>query len=78
MAVVVNGASASSGSLTLAVVSSDGVSGSTEIRRLTFKAAATPGKTGALSVHVADISAASTFANLFHVTVSGSYPLRIR
>ncbi len=75
---VVNTTSAATGALTVAMASSDGVSGAVEVRKLTFKASATVGKTGSLAVTVIDLSAAGTFTDLVPVTVSGTYPLRIR
>jgi hypothetical protein len=78
ISVVANSSTAASGSLTVALASADGAAGVSEVRRVTFKAASTAGKTGSLAVHVADISAAESLANLIAVTVSGSYPLRIR
>ena len=60
------------------MASSAGVVGAVELRKITFKASATANRAGILSVDVADISAAGTFANLTGLTVSGSYPLRIR
>lgn len=74
----VNTTAAASGALSVAMASSDGVPGAVEVRKLTFKASATVGKTGSLAVNVIDLSAAGTFTNLVPVTVSGTYPLRIR
>jgi hypothetical protein len=76
--VAVNATGAASGGATIAMISSGGVTGAIEVRRLTFKASGVAGRTGSISVHVADMAAATTFANLAPVTVSGSYPVRIR
>jgi hypothetical protein len=76
--VAVNTTAAVSGSATIAMISSAGVTGPVEVRRLTFKASSVAGRTGSISVHVADMAAATTFANLAPVTVSGLYPVRIR
>jgi hypothetical protein len=77
-AVEVNTASTASGRLTIAIASGAGLSAASDIRSLTFKAAATSGRTGLVNVSVIDMSTAGSFTNLVPRTVSGSYPLRIR
>lgn len=74
----VNSSATANGVLTVGVASSAGLTGATELRRITFKASSTTNRSGILSVEVADIAAAGTFVNLSGQTVSGSYPLRIR
>jgi hypothetical protein len=74
----VNTSATSSGVLTVAMASNSGITGPVELRKITFKASSTANRTGTLSVDVADIAAAVTFANLLAATVSGSYPLRTR
>ena len=66
------------GVLTMAMASSSGFSGVIELRKITFTAATTAGRTGALAVNVIDLGAAVTFTNLAPKTVSGTYPLRTR
>lgn len=73
----VNTSATASGLLTIGMAAANGLIGSSEIRQLTFTAAAA-GKSGHLSVTVVEMSAAVTFANLTTQTVGGSYPLRIR
>jgi hypothetical protein len=60
------------------MASTSGLTGPVELRRITFRASAVAGRTGLLTVDVADISAAGTFFNLTGQTVSGSYPLKTR
>jgi hypothetical protein len=74
----VNSSATANGVLTVGMASSSGVTGPTEIRRITFKASAVANQTGLISVDVADIASAGTFVNLTGQTVSGSYPVRIR
>ena len=74
----VNTSAAASGVATIAMASSNGLTGPTEIRRLTFKASAVAGRAGSISVNVIDMASAATFVNLVPQTVSGTYPLRIR
>lgn len=74
----VNTAATGAGVLTVGMASSAGVTGPTELRRITFKASSIANRSGILSVDVADIAAAGTFVSLTGQTVSGSYPLRIR
>jgi hypothetical protein len=74
----VNTAATASGVLTVGMASGSGVTGAVELRTITFKASSTANRTGTLSVDVAEISAAGTFADLTGLTVSGTYPLRIR
>ena len=74
----VNAAATATGVLGIAMASSAGFTGPVELRRITFKASSIAGRTGVLSVDVADLAAAGTFVNLTGQTVSGSYPLRIR
>lgn len=74
----VNTANAASGSITLALASPAGLAGSVEVRQITFKARTTAGTTGTLGVNVIDLVSGGTFANLVPLTVSGSYPLRLR
>ena len=69
---------ASLGVATMAMASSAGITGAVELRRITFKASSAANRTGILSVDVADIAAAGTFASLAGQTVSGFYPLRTR
>jgi hypothetical protein len=74
----VNTSAAASGVLTVGVASTSGLTGAVALRRITFRASSVAGRSGALRVDVADLSAAGTFANLTGQTVSGSYPLGIR
>jgi hypothetical protein len=74
----VNSSATANGVLTVGMASSAGVTGAVELRRITFKASSIAGRTGTLTVDVADLAAAGTFANLTGQTVSGSYPLRTR
>ena len=74
----VNTSSTSAGMMTIGLASSAGIAGAVELRRITFKASSSVGRSGTLSVDVVDISAATSFANLAGQTVSGFYPLRIR
>jgi hypothetical protein len=76
--VEVNASAAGSGVLTVGMASTSGLTGPVELRRITFRASAVAGRTGLLTVDVADISAAGTFASLTGQTVSGSYPLKTR
>jgi hypothetical protein len=69
---------AAAGVAAIAMVSSAGITGTAEIRRLTFKASTVVGRAGSLSVDVIDMAAATTFANLVAQTVSAVYPVRIR
>jgi hypothetical protein len=73
-----NSAGIANGVITVAMASSAGVTGTTELRRFTFKASSVVSRSGTLSVQVVDLAAAGTFVNLAAQTVSGSYPLRIR
>jgi hypothetical protein len=74
----VNTSATANGVLTVGMASSAGVTGAVELRRITFKASSTANRTGTLTVDVADVAAAGTFANLTGQTVSGFYPLRTR
>jgi hypothetical protein len=76
--VEVNPSSTASGVLGIALASDNGLTGAVDVRRVTFKASSTPGRSGAMSVDVIDMSAAGAFTNLVPKTVSGSYPIRIR
>jgi hypothetical protein len=73
----VNSSAATGGLLTIGMATANGLTGSSDIRQLTFKAAAA-GKVGQLSITIVEMSAAGTFASLTEQTVGGSYPLRIR
>ena len=74
----VNSSATANGVLTVGMASSAGVTGAVELRRITFKASSIAGRTGTLTVDVADLAVAGTFTNLTGQTVSGSYPLRTR
>jgi hypothetical protein len=75
---LVNATSVSQGVLTLAVASASGIPGRIELRRLTFKAAATVGKSGTLRITTSEVFAAGTFNDLLARTTSVTYPLSIR
>jgi hypothetical protein len=76
--VVVNANEVAQGTLTLALASAAGLSGRLELRRLTFKATATAGRTGTLRLSTSDVFAAGTFASLLPKTTAITYPLSIR
>jgi hypothetical protein len=75
---LVNASSVSQGVLTLAVASASGIPGRIELRRLTFKAASTVGKSGTLRIATSEVFAAGTFNDLLPRTTSVTYPLSIR
>jgi hypothetical protein len=75
---LVNATSVSQGVLTMAVASAAGIPGRIELRRLTFKAAATVGKAGTLRIAASEVFAAGTFVDLLARTTSVTYPLSIR
>ncbi|MGH2901212.1 MAG: hypothetical protein ACRDMZ_21225, partial [Solirubrobacteraceae bacterium] len=68
----------SQGVLTLAMASVTGFAGRIELRRLTFKAASTLGKSGTLRLSASEVSAAGTFVDLLPKTAAVTYPLSIR
>jgi hypothetical protein len=74
----INDTGSAQGQFTLATVNLAGIAGRIEVRRLTFRATTTPGKTGTLRLSVNDISAAETFADLLPRTAAVAYPLSIR
>jgi hypothetical protein len=61
----------------LTMASATGFAGAVEMRKLTFKAASTVGKTGALSVTVLDLSGVA-FTNFLARTVSPFFPIKTR
>jgi adhesin/invasin len=75
-----NTSSVGTGSLTFAYASAGGVGGAIELKKITFRASATVGRSGTLTANVVDMSAgpSSGFANLAPMTVSGLFPVRIR
>ena len=75
---LVNANGVSQGMLSMAVASVAGLPGRIELRRLTFKAGATAGRTGTLRLIISELSAAGTFADLLPRTAAVSYPLSIR
>ena len=75
---LVNATSVSQGVLTLAVASAPGIPGRIELRRLTFKATSTVGKSGTLRITASEVFAAGTFNDLLSRTTSVTYPLSIR
>jgi hypothetical protein len=74
----VNTGGTSSGSLTMAFASSAGWSGKVELRKVTFKASATAGKTGALTATANQMFGTTGFANLLAKTVSTAAPVHTR
>lgn len=76
--VVVNANDVAQGTLTLALANAAGLSGRLELRRLTFKAAATVGRTGTLRLSTSDVFAAGTFASLLQKTTAVTHLLSIR
>lgn len=75
---LVNATSVSQGVLTLAVASAAGIPGRIELRRLTFRAASTVGKSGSLRIAASEVFAAATFADLLSRTTAVTYPLTLR
>jgi hypothetical protein len=74
----VNAGSTGNGTLTFAVASSAGFAGASELRRITFRASTTAARTGAITIFVGDLTAATTFNNLLSKTVAVSHPLVTR
>jgi hypothetical protein len=72
----INTTGTATGSYTMTMASVAGFAGPVEIRKLTFKAASTVGKSGALSVTVLDLSGTAT--NFLARTVSPSFPIKTR
>ena len=71
----VNSGNAANGTLVLSAASSSGFGGTIELRKITFHATTTAGRTGALHLLVTDFNAAGTFASLLAATLSITYPL---
>jgi hypothetical protein len=74
----VNANNVSQGVLTLAAASAAGFSGRVELRRITFKAAPSPGVAGQLQLSASELSGAGTFTNLLSKTTAVVYPLSTR
>jgi len=74
----VNTGSTGTGTLTFAVASSAGFAGAPELRKITFRASTTAARTGAITIFVGDLTAATTFNNLLSKTVAVSHPLITR
>ncbi|HET9425506.1 MAG TPA: cohesin domain-containing protein, partial [Gemmatimonadaceae bacterium] len=77
-AVEINTTAAPTGFISIGFASGSGVAGAAELRKLTFKASATAGRSGTLTANVVDLSSTGTFANLAPRTVSGVFPVRTR
>jgi adhesin/invasin len=78
--VAINSAAAATGFMSLAFAREEGVGGVIEVRQVTFRTSATPGRSGTLTANVVDMSAGASdgFANLAPRTVSGIFPMRTR
>ena len=74
----VNNTNAATGTLDIAAASAAGFSGQVQLRRITFRAAATAGQTGTLVPSVVELAAASSFTVLTAATVAASYPVATR
>jgi hypothetical protein len=74
----INTSGAASGAISMAMASSAGFPGAVEIRTVTFRAAATTGRSGTLVVIPSELTGAGTFTDLRPRTVSASYPLKTR
>ena len=74
----VNSTNAANGTLVLSAANSTGFGGTVELRKVTFTAGATIGKTGSLHLLVTSINAAGTFASLSATTLAVTYPLVLR
>jgi adhesin/invasin len=74
----VNNTNAATGALDIAAASAAGFSGQVQLRRITFRAAATAGQTGTLVPSVVELAGAGTYTVLTAVTVSASYPVATR
>lgn len=73
----INSTSTATGSYTMTMANTTGFGGAVEIRKLTFKAASTVGKTGSLSVAVLDLTGIA-LTNFLAKTVSLSFPIKTR
>ena len=72
-----NTSSTATGLYTMTMADVTGFSGPVEMRKLTFKAASTVGKAGALSVTVLDLSGVA-LTNFLAKTVSPFFPIKTR
>src|SRR5260370_24061979 len=72
-----NTSGTATGIYVLTMADATGFAGAVELRKLTFKAASTVGRTGALSVTVLDLSGAA-LTNFVARTVSPFFPVRTR
>ena len=75
---VVNASAVGSGSLALTMASASGFAGQVQLRKITFRTAATTSITGSLVMLPTEIRAAGSFSDLLLSTVTASYPLIIR
>jgi adhesin/invasin len=77
VALTLNTTSTATGLYTMTFADVTGFAGAVEMRKLTFKAASTVGKTGALSVIVLDLSGVA-LTNFLPRTVSPYFPIKTR
>lgn len=75
---LVGSANAANGSLVLTAASASGLGGTVQLRNVTFLVNSTTGRTGSLTLHVTELSAATSFTSLLATTLPISYPLVIR
>ena len=75
---LVGSANAANGSLVLTAASASGFGGTGQLRNVTFLVNSTTGRTGSLTLHVTELSAATSFTSLLATTLPISYPLVIR
>ena len=76
---VVNKSAVLTGSITMAFADATGFAAAVEMIKLTFKAAATAGRIGSLTITASDLSGAGpTLTNLLPRTVTSFYPFRTR